>query len=239
MYYANGVVEELKNSSQLVIFGAGLVGYEVVNCLLTGPYQLSIDFIMVSHQENNPDQIMGIPVIDLASAKHLVQFDATILVATMEKHLESICKNLERNNYFHIIPLTFESDLWSLLQGNYYREMQLSSQKNYLTLEEEVQQVHSKKKQAEEKNKTEKKNTRFFKPSRNPLPFFPSRFPFFSLKDTIQLPIDAAAIAMEIKNNAPTINSTFISSPSPSPTLPTQSTIRLSETGCAIAASSR
>ena len=162
MYYANGVVEELKNSSQLVIFGAGLVGYEVVNCLLTGPYQLSIDFIMVSHQENNPDQIMGIPVIDLASAKHLVQFDATILVATMEKHLESICNNLERNNYFHIIPLTFESDLWSLLQGNYYREMQLSSQKNYLTLEEEVQQVHSKKKQAEEKNKTEKKSIHIY-----------------------------------------------------------------------------
>lgn len=33
MYYARDTVEELKNSSQLVIYGAGLVAYEAAVCL--------------------------------------------------------------------------------------------------------------------------------------------------------------------------------------------------------------
>lgn len=138
MYYAKDVAEELKSSVQLIVFGAGLVSYEVVSCLLEAPYKLHIDFIMVSCKEGNPDRMLGIPVIDLESAQNVVDKDATIVVATMGKHLSLIRDNLHQNGYFRIIPFTFESDLWSLVQGDYYRESCLSRQKKFLTLEEEL-----------------------------------------------------------------------------------------------------
>lgn len=138
MYYAKDVAEELKSSVQLIVFGAGLVSYEVVSCLLEAPYKLHIDFIMVSCKEGNPDRMLGIPVIDLEFAPNVVDKDAAIVVATMGKHLSLICDNLHQRGYFHIIPFTFESDLWSLVQGDYYREFCLSRQKKFLTLEEEL-----------------------------------------------------------------------------------------------------
>ena len=48
MYYARDTVEELKNSSQLVIYGAGLVAYEVASCLMGEPYGLNIACFLVS-----------------------------------------------------------------------------------------------------------------------------------------------------------------------------------------------
>lgn len=143
MYYADDVAKELINSRQLVIFGTGLVAFEVANCLMAEPYHLHIDFFMVSQKEENPDQVMGIPVIDLEAARGVVNKDATIVVATMGKHLNSIQEALHQYSYFVIIPMTFESDLWSLIQGNYYREYRLSCQKPYLTLEEELRSTIS------------------------------------------------------------------------------------------------
>lgn len=138
MYYANDVAEELKSSVQTAVFGAGLVAYEVASCLLSEPYGLHIDLIMVSHKEGNPDQMLGIPVVDIESAQNIICKDASIVVATMEKHLNSICDNLRRHGYSHIIPLTFESDLWSLVQGDYYREFCRSHRKKFRTVEEEL-----------------------------------------------------------------------------------------------------
>lgn len=138
MYYADDVAEELKNSRQLVIFGTGLVAFEAANCLLAEPYRLLVDFFMVSRQEENPKQVMGIPVVDLESAKGVIDKEAVIVIATMEKHLSSIREALNCYGYFHIISMTFESDLWSMIQGNYYKEYCKMCHKPYLTLEEEL-----------------------------------------------------------------------------------------------------
>lgn len=142
MYYAADIAEELKRSGQLAIFGAGLVAYEVINCLSGKPYELSIDAVLVSRKEGNPEELLGIPVLELEQAEDLVQKEAVIVIATMEKHLSSICENLKRWGYSRILPLTFGSDQWSLVQGDYYRYFRKSCGKGYLTLEEEVEKVH-------------------------------------------------------------------------------------------------
>lgn len=143
MYYANEVVEELRAGGQLALFGAGQVAFEVANCLMGKPYELKIDYCVVSQTEGNPDSVTGIPVIDLETAKKCLQKDAVILIATMEKYRIPIEDSLHKAGYSHILPLTFEGDLWSDIQGNYYRDYRLANGKPYLTLEEEIKKTET------------------------------------------------------------------------------------------------
>lgn len=115
MYEVDDVVKELKRSDQRILFGAGHVAYGVANCLMGKPYELQIDGFLVSERKDQPKQIMGIPVYDLASAPGVIMKSAAIVVATMEKYLPSIQKALEEHGYSHVISMTFESDLWSLI----------------------------------------------------------------------------------------------------------------------------
>lgn len=140
MYYANEVMEQLNKSEHIVIYGARIVAKEVANCLLGKPYCLRIDSFMVSSKLGNPDSIMGIPVIEIKEGKKIFQ-DALILVATMEKYQKEIEETLQENGFHKIILLGFESDLWSELRGNYFRELQLSNNEEYLTFEDEISLV--------------------------------------------------------------------------------------------------
>lgn len=138
MYYADSILKKLKESRQVVIFGAGLVAVQAANCLMSRPYQLQIDYCIVSELNENPGYITGIPVIELEEAGRIVQKDVLILIATMEKHLRSIQDILRKYGFFNSVPLTFESDLWSEIQGNYYREHWMMQKEPYLILEEEL-----------------------------------------------------------------------------------------------------
>ena len=106
MYYANDVVEELGKSSKLVIFGAGLVAFEVVNCLMSRPYGFHIDYILVSEKKGNPEQMMGIPLLDLETANDVIKKNVTIIVATMGKYLKTYpddeAAKREYNTFFNL-----------------------------------------------------------------------------------------------------------------------------------------
>lgn len=141
MYYAGETVKMLKDSSQIAIYGAGLVASEVATCLMGEPYSLNLECFLVSEKEGNPDTVKGFPVISLKDGRERVDKDTLIVVAVMEKHLDEIRENLHRNGYFHILPMTFESDLWSMIQGNYYRHFCLVQGKDYRTLEGELASV--------------------------------------------------------------------------------------------------
>lgn len=138
MYYAKELMEKLRDSRQVVIFGARLVAFQVVNCLMSKPYQLHIDYCLVSSLNENQKCLMGIPVIELKEAESCIDKDARIVIATSEKYRCSIEKSLRALGYFHLIPMTFESDLWSEVQGNYYQSFWAMRGKKYLTLEEEL-----------------------------------------------------------------------------------------------------
>ena len=136
MYYARDTVEELKNSSQLVIYGAGLVAYEAAVCLTGEPYGLNIECFLVSDKNGNPDRLLGLPVIGLNEGENRIHKNALIIVAVMGKYLDEIRVYLEKKGFVHILPMTFESDLWSDIRGNYFMEYCQKNQKEYWKLEE-------------------------------------------------------------------------------------------------------
>ena len=140
MYYAKETVDKLLQSEHIIIYGAGVVAKEVANCLLGAPYHLLVERFMVSEKANNPSELMGIPVIDVAEGQKSYQ-NALILIAVMEKYLEDIQETLKKYHYSNIFVFSFESDLWSKIRGNYYWELREKQGKQYLTLEEELNSV--------------------------------------------------------------------------------------------------
>lgn len=141
MYYAKEIINHLKQSRQTAIFGAGVMALGVVNCFTVPPYNLHIECCLVSNKKKNPGQVSGIPVLDFEEAESVLSKDALLIIAAVDKNLDSMEESLHSHGYHHILPLTYEGDLWMLLRGNLYRERRLSSEKSYVTLEEEVQKV--------------------------------------------------------------------------------------------------
>lgn len=148
-YYAEDIIQKIKNSPQLILFGAGHMAELAVFYLTKEPYQLPVQYCLVSDKKGNPAQIGHVPVIDYTDAEKLVRKDALILIAIAEKPLESVKESLVQHGFLNVLPLTFENDLWSLLRGNCYREFLLSQKKPYLTLEEELEKSARKEKTGE------------------------------------------------------------------------------------------
>ncbi len=141
MYYAKEIVNQLKQSRQTAVFGAGVMALGVVNCLTAPPYGLQIECCLISDKKKNPRQVWGIPVLDFGEAESVLRKDALVIVAAVDKNLESMEESLYSHGYHHILPLTYEGDLWMLLRGNLYREERLSKGKSYITLEEALQEA--------------------------------------------------------------------------------------------------
>ena len=139
MYYADDIVDKLKSACSLAVFGAGIMAEAVVYCLKEKPYQLQIRCCLVSRLEGNPSCVSGVPVMDFSMAEQHLSKETLVLVASVGKGLASMTDSLHRHGYFHLLPLTYEGDLWSLLQGNYYREYCLGRDKLYWILEEELE----------------------------------------------------------------------------------------------------
>ena len=138
MYYAKEIVNQLKQSRQIAVFGAGVMALGVVNCLTVPPYDLYIECCLVSDKKKNPSHVSAIPVLDFEEAKGVLSKDALIVIAAVDKNLDSMEESLHSHGYRHILPLTYEGDLWMLLRGNLYRNGRLAWGKTYLTLEEEL-----------------------------------------------------------------------------------------------------
>ena len=141
MYYAKEIVNQLKQSRQTAVFGAGVMALGVVNCLTVPPYSLHIECCLVSDKKKNPSQVWGIPVLNFEEAESVLRKDALVIIAAVDKNLESMEESLHSHGYHHILRLTYEGDLWMLLRGNLYREERLSKGKSYITLEEALQEA--------------------------------------------------------------------------------------------------
>lgn len=137
MYYVDEYAKRIQNSEKIIIYGARIVAKEVANCLMGTPYNKEIEAFMVSGKEGNPDFVMGRPVITLEEGKNGYR-DVLIIVAVLEKYLDEIKQNLVENGFCNVIYCGFESDLWSGIRGNYYRELCIDIYGEYHTLEEEI-----------------------------------------------------------------------------------------------------
>lgn len=138
----NEFTEKLRQSSQLVIFGAGIMAFNVAKCLLEKPYELLVTCCLVSDLKANPPSVLGIPVIDFAIAERKLSKEAVILVgAAAGRNLPSMQKSLLKNGYTNLICFTYEGDLFSWLREGCYRESCLLQGKPYQTLEEALEKI--------------------------------------------------------------------------------------------------
>lgn len=137
MYCAQEVINELKKSRQTVIFGGGMVANEVANCLMGNPYYFDIAAFLVTDLNRNPTHIVKKEVVSVYDGVERYK-DALVLVAVAEKYLDEVMEILRETGYQKIIPMTFESDLWSDIRENYYKELRISQGRSYLVLEEEL-----------------------------------------------------------------------------------------------------
>lgn len=140
-YYEEDIVNKLCQEKQVVIFGARIVAVEVAACLMGEPYNLNIACFVVSQTECNPSILFGKRVISLKEAQDMLPSDVRILVAAMEKNLDSISESLKGAGFHNFLAVTFESDLWSSLRGNYFMEYCNRNQRKYLRLEQELADI--------------------------------------------------------------------------------------------------
>ncbi len=141
MYYAEDVVKQLRRYDQIIVFGAGIVAFNAINCLIRTPYRFKIEYCIVSDLSVNPKQIMGIPVIDFAMAEKKVKKDRIIMIAVTDKNLAVVQDMLYSHGYFNTLSIAFHSDLWEQIRGNYFREYCLLNKEPCVTLEEELKKI--------------------------------------------------------------------------------------------------
>ncbi len=137
MYYVNEYAQRIISSNCLVIFGARVVAKEVAICLTGSPYNKRIEAFMVSEKEGNPDFLLHCPVITIDEGRQKYG-EALIVVAVLEKYIDEIGQKLSDNGFNNVIFCGFESDLWSGLRGNYFRELCEEKFGHYKTLEESI-----------------------------------------------------------------------------------------------------
>ncbi len=119
MSYWNKSLEKILNAGEIVIYGAGVMGKTVKYCLEGAPYYVTVKAFMVGSLNNNPDNIDGIPVIDIAHAS--LYRNAWIVAALHEKYIMSALKLLSEKGFRHVVPLSFDSDEWSDIRGNWFQ----------------------------------------------------------------------------------------------------------------------
>lgn len=134
MFYQNKYTKNFDSSHKIIIYGAGVMGKALMTCLSDSPYNLRIDNFLVESMDNNPTEIGGIPIIDL---KHAAPYkNDIILVALHEKHLMKAVEKLQKNGFSNLIPISFDSDLWNSIRGNWFYEHQEEYDISFVTLEE-------------------------------------------------------------------------------------------------------
>lgn len=132
MVYWNTLIEKLLHTDEIVIYGAGVMGKVVKKCLQDMPYHVKIRAFLVSSMHNNPNNIDGIPVIDLAHASDCRNM--LVLVALHERSMAGALKQLREAGFCNCIPLSFDSDEWSDIRGNWFSYMSRIHGENYLDL---------------------------------------------------------------------------------------------------------
>lgn len=133
MQYWNNLLQEIINVDDVIIYGAGLMGKTVKRCLEEKPYYVKVKAFIVESLENNPDNVDGIPVMDIARA--LLYRDELVLVALHEKNMPGALKRLKEMGFQRVRPLSFDSDEWSDIRGNWFKNLWDEQQESYVSLD--------------------------------------------------------------------------------------------------------
>lgn len=121
---------------EVIIYGAGVMGKALLRCLSVEPYLKNVRAFIVRDKAGNPEEIDGVPIVALSEAD--MYRDEVILVALHEKHLLTAIKELEKSGFRHLIPVSFDGDLWSEIREPILKEKISLNDATYSSLEETV-----------------------------------------------------------------------------------------------------
>lgn len=114
----DGLKKKIEVADKLFIYGAGLMGKNLMKCLTEAPYNKVVSGFLVESMENNPEALEGVPVIDIAHAAENKK--DVVLIALHEKNIGGVVENLRAQGFANVIPVSFDSDLWSEIRGNWF-----------------------------------------------------------------------------------------------------------------------
>ena len=111
--------KKIEKADKIFIYGAGLMGKALKKCLTEAPYKKVISGFLVANMDNNPEKIDNIPVMDIAHAAEYKE--SLVLVALHEKNINGVLDSLDDKGFENVVPVSFDSDLWSEIRGNWFR----------------------------------------------------------------------------------------------------------------------
>ena len=120
LVFTNEIIEEILQADKLIIYGAGVMGRALKRCIEEAPYNKRVTSFVVSEMANNPLVVDEIPVVDIKNA--IMYKDETMLVALHEKYIYAALESLTQAGFSNVIPISFDSDIWSDIRGNWFLE---------------------------------------------------------------------------------------------------------------------
>ncbi len=136
LLYENKLIDRLRRADEIIIYGAGVMGRAVKRCLEEAPYYMCIKRFLVESMKGNEEVVDGVSVMELANAQ---RYRGTlILVALHERHMAKAMEKLREEGFANLVPISFDSDVWSDIRGNWFRHRQMASGLPCAGLEEEV-----------------------------------------------------------------------------------------------------
>lgn len=120
MFYWNDTIGKIGKMDSIVIYGAGAMGKALKKCLGEEPYNKKVSAFIVKDMEGNPQEIEGVPVMDIM---HAGKYKSTsVLAALHEKYIDAAVGELKEQGFSNVIPVTFDGDEWSDIRGNWFRQ---------------------------------------------------------------------------------------------------------------------
>lgn len=107
-------LDKIIEAEEVLIYGAGLMGKNLLTVLKSSIYKKKIAAFVVKDKEGNPSSIDEIQVICIEEA--LCYKDRLLLVALHEKHMQSAIIDLKNAGFSKLVPISFDNDLWSYVR---------------------------------------------------------------------------------------------------------------------------
>lgn len=116
-------IREELGENAAVIYGAGLMGQSLCKVLGEAPYDREVECFIVKSKSGNPDYLSGVKVITMEEAA--VYKHRPVFVALHEKHVRNAVSGLQEAGFDRLMPITFDSDLWTDLREAWIKENSL------------------------------------------------------------------------------------------------------------------
>ena len=99
---SKNLINRIKSSSYVVVYGAGMIGSEVINQLLS--YGIHNIKVAVSKKQNENEYLMGYKVEEIDDLKNF-KSDCIVLIAAAKKHHGDMISCLRNNGFYNYVVM--------------------------------------------------------------------------------------------------------------------------------------